>query len=230
VRPNQGLIKPGEKAEVNIFLVEKDKKSLLQAYERLGQTALDHSKDKFLVQSVAVSDDKAQELQDYDSLTVLWTTVTASDQAVVNKKLPVRHVVAGGTAAPTTSPDLSSPATNASATSPEQLSKEQLVAELKNLRHKYDELVAFSVNLTAERDILNNTLELTKRDLNRELSNKKTSPAAAAQQSSGTGRGSLLLIILLALIVGAWIEFSYSVLESVLKSESRAGSGGNEEL
>merc|ERR1712151_963035 len=52
------------------------------------------------------------------------------------------------------------------------MSPDQLFSEVTNLRKKYDELVAFSVNLTAERDILNNTLEQTKRELNRELAQR----------------------------------------------------------
>jgi hypothetical protein len=44
------------------------------------------------------------------------------------------------------------------------MTKEQVVYELQNLQRKYDELIAFSVNLTAERDMISNTLEVTKRD------------------------------------------------------------------
>ena len=52
---------PGKSETVTILLVEKDKQVLLQSYDRLGQTALDHSKDKFLVQSCEVSDAFAQD-------------------------------------------------------------------------------------------------------------------------------------------------------------------------
>ena len=59
VRPNQGVVAPGTTEKVTILLVEKDKQILLQSYDRLGQTALDHSKDKFLVQSCTTPDDFA---------------------------------------------------------------------------------------------------------------------------------------------------------------------------
>merc|ERR1712137_1476371 len=57
VRPNQGLVAPNGTETVSILLVDKDKQTLLQSHARLGQSALDNSKDKFLVQSCAVSMD-----------------------------------------------------------------------------------------------------------------------------------------------------------------------------
>ena len=57
-----------------------------------------------------------------------------------------------------------------------------------NLRKKYDELVAFSVNLTAERDILNNALEQAKRDLNREMAARMSAEDSAVRAPSGGGR------------------------------------------
>jgi len=55
---------------------------------------------------------------------------------------------------------------------------------LTNLRRKYDEVVSFSVNLTAERDILSNTLEHTKRDFNREMAAR-----SALENKMGGGSG-----------------------------------------
>merc|ERR1712032_487358 len=62
------------------------------------------------------------------------------------------------------------------------------MGEVTNLRKKYDELVAFSVNLTAERDILNNTLEQTKRELDRELAQRS---AIENKGAGGAGDGSM---------------------------------------
>jgi hypothetical protein len=196
VRPNQGLIGPGGSETVQIILVEKDKASLLQSYQRLGQSALDHSKDKFLVQSCTVPDSFTTSFQadqnGYDSLSTLWTSVTApgSSSAVANKKLHVRHEVGEG-GAPSAgagaagSMDRSATKHETSLKAMEGMSQEQLLAEVTGLRRKYDELVAFSVNLTAERDILNNTLEQTKRDLNREVNR-----TAAADNKGGSGMSS----------------------------------------
>jgi len=57
------------------------------------------------------------------------------------------------------------------------------------LRKKYDELVAFSVTLTAERDILNNALEQAKRDLNREMAARMSAEDSALKAPSGLKRG-----------------------------------------
>jgi hypothetical protein len=90
----------------------------------------------------------------------------------------------------------------------ENMNTDELRVEMGNLRRKYDELVSFSVNLTAERDILNNTLEQTKRELNREV-NK-----SAAQRNANMGgnmRGgkvkaggySTFMLVLIAVIMFA---------------------------
>jgi len=192
VRPNQGIVAPNSTETVSILLVEKDKQILLQSYDRLGQSALDHSKDKFLVQSCAAPDEFAslydkekrgdeQKSDGYktskemaEKLTSLWDkTSTSGESPVFNKKLHVRHVVMeikSGTPDQTTQV----PTTRSDKTPVENMSPEQMFSEVSSLRRKYDELVAFSVNLTAERDILNNSLEQTKRDLNREIAAKKT--------------------------------------------------------
>jgi hypothetical protein len=215
VRPNQGLIEPGGSEEVQIVLVEKDKASLMESYQRLGQSALDHSKDKFLVQSVAVDQKRAVALKDYDQLTTLWTQVSSqgSNAAVANKKLHVKHTVDIDGAGAAGGSNL------AENINPAELSKDQLMSELTSLRRKYDELVAFSVNLTAERDILNNTLEQTKRDLQRQMtkvsanenSNNRT---GAAQRADAAARGSspfrmlgqLILCVALLLAGAFWQE------------------------
>ena len=203
---------------MSILLVERDKQILLHSYDRLGQSALDHSKDKFLVQSCTVdgsfaaryaaekaraggssSDGKVSALSKAmtDELTSMWNSASSSGQPIFNKKLHVRHVVEGGSSASAAAGAAAAPAPAASAASatspslsasdktvsPETMSPQQMLAEITSLRRKYDELVSFSVNLTAERDILNNTLEQTKRDLNREMS------ARAALENAGAGGG-----------------------------------------
>ena len=212
VRPNQGLIDPGKEQKVQILLVEKDKNSLLQSYQRLGQSALDHSKDKFLVQSVAVLDSKrATELKDYDQLTSLWASVGSSSSketsAVANKKLHVRHTVSDSNKS-----DAPAAVAAPAAREPlEALSSDQLKSELGLLRRKYDELVAFSVNLTAERDMLNNTLEQTKRDLNRELT-KGTSSDTSRRQAPLTANDAgisflfVFFVGLVMMIIGVKLE------------------------
>jgi len=120
-----------------------------------------------------------------EALTAMWNSVASgeADVAVYNKKLHVKHMV------DVLSGDAGSNEARAAAAGPggnvpvsfsqpnqqsaDQMSPEQLFDEVASLRRKYDELVAFSVNLTAERDILNNTLEQTRRDLNREIASRQ---------------------------------------------------------
>mmetsp|Transcript_6552 Transcript_6552/g.12064 ORF Transcript_6552/g.12064 Transcript_6552/m.12064 type:complete len:325 (-) Transcript_6552:168-1142(-) len=199
VRPNQGLIAPGSAETISILLVEKDKQVLLQSYERLGQSGLDHSKDKFLVQSCTVDKSFAakksgDQTELYDALTTMWNSLTSggSTTPLHNKKLHVRHVVqessaAASRAAPSSSAGAVPKLEKTSNSNVKDMTQDQLASEITNLRRKYDELVSFSVNLTAERDILSNTLEQTKRDYNREMAARS---ALENKQGGGSSRGS----------------------------------------
>jgi hypothetical protein len=204
VRPNQGLVAPGKSEVVTILLVEKDKQVLLQSYDRLGQSALDHSKDKFLVQSVAVSPDFSSSYQKTtnqkectDALSSMWNAVSSSGNApIFNTKLHVKLTVFGGT---TTTPVPQRHDTPMATI--ENMTPEQMFTEITTLRRKYDELVAFSVNLTAERDILNNTLEQTKRDLNREMAARASLETSGYGASRGTSRKSTGFLTLVVMVV-----------------------------
>ena len=236
VRPNQGVVAPNQSETVTIILVEKDKQALLQSFDRLGQGALDHSKDKFLVQSCVVTEDFATKHKlDKPSgenagkslaegLTALWNSASSGSTEIFNKKLPVKHIVGGidgaaasssinkrvidssGTAKPAPSSAPPQP-TSLDMSTLDKMTPDQIMAELKSLRRKYDELVAFSVNLTAERDILSNTLDSTKRDLNREMASRAALEnrggginSAASGKKEKKGSSSILKFIFISTI------------------------------
>uniref|UniRef100_A0A7R9WSF8 MSP domain-containing protein n=1 Tax=Craspedostauros australis TaxID=1486917 RepID=A0A7R9WSF8_9STRA len=213
VRPNQGMIAPGGSDTVSILLIEKDKQILLQSYEKLGQTGLDHSKDKFLVQSCVVSSAFSSKLTKdstelYEALTSMWNSVSNKDSqaSVSHRKMHVRHqVVDNSPTSPANGSKTVAKSFKREASSQanvDTMSTDQLKSELTNLRRKYDDLVSFSMNLTAERDILSNTLEQTKRDYNRE---QATRSALESKQGAGAkaagGSSSMLPMILLMIIV-----------------------------
>lgn len=236
VRPNQGIVAPGSSETVSILLVDKDRQVLWSTYDRLGQSALDHSKDKFLVQSCVVSEDFSSQFHNeprveggqykkelVESLTAMWNqTTSGTGVPVFNKKLHVRHIVAPAESAWSGGPSSSGAAAPAGGagslpatfqegvnkrTNAEKMSPEQLYDEVASLRRKYDELVAFSVNLTAERDILNNTLEQTKRDLNREMASRTAlekqglKVSRSPDKNSGKSGGGVSLTSLLMVVV-----------------------------
>jgi len=227
-RPHQGIVAPGSSDTVNIVLVEKDKQMLLQSFDRLGQSALDHHKDKILVQSCIVDSTFAEKYLakksklNYDhspkgikaskdlaeSLTSMWNAASSGeDVQIYNKKLQVRHVVAPSAADTSSAKGATARAQLTEKTSLEKMTPEQMFMEISSLRRKYDELVTFSVNLTAERDILNNTLEQTKRDLNREVAKGKDNAAGKsgkngeiAVKKSGGGIGFITFLFLAIII------------------------------
>lgn len=192
VRPNQGIIHPGRSEVVQILLVEKDKTVLLQSYATMGESALEQCRDKFLVQSIAV--ENTENLENYEELTSFWTQMTSSkNPGIANKKLQVRLKVDSVAASP--APRNQLPV--------ESMNQSEMAAELTSLRSKYDELVSFSVNLTAERDMLNNTLEQTKRDLQL-AGNGPAKPALKkTNKSSSSGVAVALLAVILGIVVGA---------------------------
>lgn len=236
VRPNQGIVAPNSSETISILLVDKDRQVLWSTYDRLGQSALDHSKDKFLVQSCVVSNEFAGQFKGsekveggqyrkelVEALTAMWNGVASgsTDVPVYNKKLHVKHVVnassgqdgnvdsataagAGG------SGGLPASLSTNKQQSTDKMSPEQMYDEIASLKRKYDELVAFSVNLTAERDILNNTLEQTKRDLNREVASRQALErqnakagargAGGSQEKSAGGGMSVNALILVGLL------------------------------
>ena len=260
VRPNQGIVAPGSTETVSILLVDKERSVLWSTYDRLGQSALDHSKDKFLVQSCAVSDEFSSQFRNeprgeagqykpelIEALTAMWNSATSGSIAVpmFNKKLHVRHVAApmaggassaaGGGAMASSSASMAGTTSAASGSASaaqqrslpsafqrnntDQMNSDQLHEEVASLRRKYDELVAFSVNLTAERDILNNTLEQTKRDLNREMATRSAlekqglkvssrSQDMKSKQSRGGGGG---VVSIKALVIAMVISFLFAV-------------------
>lgn len=211
VRPNQGIITPqsDKEVQIQILLVEKDKNALYQSFLRLGQAALDNCKDKFLVQSTAVRPQDALHAGDYDALTDFWVKMSSNPgdpslPVITNKKLTVVHT---GVAAER--------AEDRGGVAPAAGGPE---SELEQLKKKYDELVQFSVNLTAERDVLNNTLEQTKRDLNRYMAKAAAndnsggggvgdrSVGAGGRGSSGFSMGSLVIVAFLFWLSGCYTQ------------------------
>ena len=204
------------------MLVEKDKQTLLQAFESIGQTALDHSKDKFLVQTCEVSSDFENEYaaacesdaaMGYDKLSAMWTTMPSNKNIVVsNKKLSVRHVALKPGQALTAAPKIA----KAPSKPVESMDQEELLLEVKSLRQKNDELVAFSVAATAERDSISNVLELTKRQLSQEAMKSATQRNASntagarvgndTQEAAGSNTFLLALVALFMFIVGVRLE------------------------
>lgn len=222
VRPNQGIISPqsenNQTVQIQILLVEKDKNTLYQSFLRLGQAALDHCKDKFLVQSTAVRPADALRAGDYDALTDFWVKMASNPgdkslPAITNKKLTVVHTGVADERAEMENRDGNAKGGGGGAAATPE-------SELEQLKKKYDELVQFSVNLTAERDVLNNTLEQTKRDLNRYMSKAAANDNSggggimsgdrAFAGSSGGGSGGISMVSLLMVAFVFWLAGCYS--------------------
>ncbi|KDO24230.1 hypothetical protein SPRG_09866 [Saprolegnia parasitica CBS 223.65] len=173
VRPNQGVIGPNSSATVLVILQQKDCDELL----RLDASERQLSNDKFLVQSVGVDAEfcdlltKKSAKEVMDDLTTLWAN--AEKKTISNKKLRCRFVEGSSmdvsTPSQLTSALLETPPEAAPkplstqqsmyASTAEDSIRQEMMAEMAVLRKKYDELVAFTVQLTAQRDTLMGDLD-----------------------------------------------------------------------
>ncbi|CAI5745139.1 unnamed protein product [Peronospora destructor] len=185
VRPNQGLLGPNGSASIMVILQQKDCDELL----RLDPAERQLANDKFLVQSIYVEDSfydlvKTKSTKEMaDELTNMWART--DKRALSNKKLRCRfvqdHEIMGRPMSPLNWQPSDEEGNEEIATTAAQLSSALLqddkphvvkVAENREgskeggpevtLRKKYDELVAFTVQLTAQREVLISDLDKTR--------------------------------------------------------------------
>lgn len=175
VKPPQGVVMPGQRARIMLTMVVKDAVDLLNKSNR-GLPMEDEMKDKFLVQSAAITDAYYKEhLADKDDKTVantlstLWPDLTARDKAAPRDKKVISSSRLTTNFNFAERPTIDPNADRADATQAPPGSPEAIFAELSALRKKYDQLVTYTVVLTGEREYLNNELTTVKNKLEREL-------------------------------------------------------------
>lgn len=218
VKPNHGLIRQGRDAEIAIIVVQTKKKEILTKAILNGRIDCN---DKFLIQSAGVDALLTDNLESKtsheltDAITLLLGNI--DKRKLRAKKLPVEMQVVG-------------PAKGSNfcgrdegclllqrtleATAPIQISgsPEAMFAEVVALRKKYDDLVAFTVNLTAERDSLSANLASTRSSSSKQdsflvsSSTKENVPQIKGQKCCSLG--TVVLLCFLAYILG-WCTACY---------------------
>lgn len=158
VKPNHGMVRHGCQAEIAIIIVHAKKQEILaQAASNAGIRC----NDKFLVQSAEIDNLLADDLDSKtshelaDAVTRLFAKKDKRDLRA--KKLPVQLLLAdtlSGNPLRGKVRLLLNRSAEAALSSPMPGTPEAMFAEIVTLRKKYDDLVAFTVNLTAERDSL----------------------------------------------------------------------------
>lgn len=242
VRPNQGIILPLESATVILVLQAKD------VVELSNMSVADRSisNDKFLVQAATVDVPFVEHVQSLgtkeqaETLTEKWSSVEKAD--TTNKKLRCQFFVEektneNGSAVSVAATGVSTSAASSKTTPRNNVSdisnsilrsrpespKQDQAAAIGSLRKKYDELVTFTVQLTAQRDSLVNELDSkthqlkqiqeTERTTDGLRQRKKSSPGAArssAESNVASPVGQhipiyvLFVIAILAFILGKY--------------------------
>lgn len=203
VRPPQGFVRPGEEATIVMSMVIKDSMELADKLHS-GETVDEAKTNKFLVQFTDVEEDfytqKLEDASDKDiasALSSMWGEV--DKKKITSVKLTTKFNMAPGTEKkpgdrncqlPADSPSVDDmnddflfmKGKNTKEPSYAKGSQEGAIfAELSALRKKYDDLVAYTVVLTGERDYLNNECQIMKDKLELEVASKRT------EENSGGG-------------------------------------------
>ena len=173
VKPNHGLIRDGCTAEITIIIVSTKKKEILNKFTLNGPFDCN---DKFLVQSATIDNAIMDDLESKtshelaDAITRLFCKKDKKELHA--KKIPVSLLFLDP---PSEAASLGSERgrllhgpLEATAPVPIPGTPEAMFAEIVALRKKYDDLVAFTVNLTAERDALTADLAIANSSLQRE--------------------------------------------------------------
>lgn len=186
VRPPQGCVLPGNRETINLSMVTKDSEALW-AKAAADKGIVAKSEDKFMVQAAVVSQeyyneflDDRDEKQLGDNLQKLWQKMTDSDKKstegkqIKSTRLMTKFDFPASLSAPVKAePEPTSSIGSFSKTADPSKTSDAIFTDISALRKKYDDMVAYSVVLTGERDYLNGELELAKQRIQR-LEKEKT--------------------------------------------------------
>eukprot|EP00752_Nemacystus_decipiens_P011217 g9967.t1 len=223
VRPNQGVVDPTESLPVSIVLLAQDKVGLIAEFRQTGGC---NETNKFMVQALPLQGgtatagavpagiwEEAKAKVQQKKLVVSFTfprALAPSSAAAGLKEASngIRDAVGGGDSA-------------LQGGDGSDMSQDQMWAQAAELRRKYDDLVSFTINLTAEKDLIQRSLGATKEDLQREQQARKQLQAkmmepgsrrpasvigasAPSESRSGFSLFFVLVVAMLALFAGQW--------------------------
>jgi len=216
VRPPHGFVRPGETASILLSMAARDTASLWwDAVDSKGEQI--KTEDKFQVQFAVVPESFASQFLQGDvdekevmkSIQNLWKELGELDKAQQKKRITSKRLTTkfefpmnlsstvaprnlpapagaghGSVASPTPAADLAARANKDHVPG----SPEAIFSELTALRRKYDDLVAYTVVLSGERDFLNQELEEVQGKLQKEVG--KRQHAADGEERPAASRES----------------------------------------
>lgn len=196
VKPNHGVILEGGHTDITVLLVQAKKREIL--VKALDEQHVDCN-DKFLVQTAVIDSKLVSDLNGLpahelaDVISQMFNNMDKRD--VKAKKLLVEYSVSQDESKPRFSSRNDSvrllQTSSVSTSDPMPGTPDGMFAEVVALRKKYDDLVAFTVNLTAERDALATELAYTQHNIAScgecaEVRTESLSTVARASQSCQT--------------------------------------------
>lgn len=221
VKPNHGLIRQAAVTEISIVVVQSKKKDIMALAKAKGMMKCT---DKFLVQSSVVDASVVGELEGKTS-TELAEAITRlfgkREKRMLNaKKLLVDFMVpesrAGDgyhLATESTIEPLQKPLFEVAAPTPIPGTPEEMFAEIVTLRKKYDDLVAFTVKLTAERDSLSTNLAEVQKELNNLQDHVEYDPACDPDMQHHRNKRTFHTLHVLFMIFFSFFMGHYGLLQ-----------------
>ncbi|CBN77198.1 conserved unknown protein [Ectocarpus siliculosus] len=237
VRPNQGVVAPSEDLPVSIVLLAHDKVGLISEFMQTGGC---NETNKFMVQALPLQGEsatagavppglwkEAKARVQQKKLVVHFTfprpsIPPSSAETLKQASNGVRDAIAGDSSRSRFATGTEDGLQGGAGGDGSDMSQDQMWAQAAELRRKYDDLVSFTINLTAEKDLIQRSLGATKEDLAREqqarklLETKMMEPGARRPAGSVAGSTSpsesrsgfslffVLIVAALALFAGQW--------------------------
>jgi hypothetical protein len=222
VRPNQQIMDIGKSDEVTIIIVEEYSNRYLELAQTGGIENLE--KHRFMIQAKVISDDDYNNMermtasQKSDEYQKIWNSEPKDDRFSIKFKAVFNY---SNTNDIKSSPNTNNYDANNDAKSNKEKRNvksppsENVLEEIVNLRSKLDEVVVYSVYLTAERDTIVSQLEDAKRELSTYKNDKSKSSIGIASGKRGDGEkkstgieqlAMLLIVAVISYLAGLYIR------------------------
>jgi len=176
VKPNQGVLLPGQETEVFIVLNNTEKIALLEKWREAGKPQMEAGlvHDKFLIQSSALSSEEADKLARLEEGTQRIAELVKMWPSFASEKIDSRRfVVQYHYPSKTEDTLLKKPSSSTLITAVDPAERNKNQSEGAALQKKYEDLIKFTVQITEEKESLVSLLETTKANLKKEIEARK---------------------------------------------------------
>lgn len=198
----------GKSDDVTIIIVEEYSNRYLELVQEGGVENLE--KHRFMIQSKVISDDDYYNMermtvaQKSDEYQKIWNSEPKDDRFSIKFKAVFNYSETNDIKKSPNTNNYETNQTPKEKRNTKNVPSENVLEEIVNLRSKLDEVVVYSVYLTAERDTIVSQLEDAKRELSTYKNDKGKNGIASGKKGDGekksTGIEQLAMLLIVAVI------------------------------